>query len=96
MVILASFQANVWLALGAAVTLVVGAAYTLWLVKRVVFGEVANHHVASLKDISRREGLVLASYAMAVLLMGLWPKPVTDLTNAAVAHVVQQLGASKL
>jgi NADH-quinone oxidoreductase subunit M len=96
MVILASFQSSVWLALGAAVTLVVGAAYTLWLVKRVVFGEVTNHHVASLKDIDKREGLVLASYALAVLLLGLWPKPVTDLTNAAVAQVVQQLSASKL
>src|SRR5687768_11324158 len=67
MVLLASFQANPWLAIAAGLTLVIGAAYTLWLVKRVLFGEVANDHVAQLKDIDAREAIVLGSFAVAVL-----------------------------
>jgi NADH-quinone oxidoreductase subunit M len=91
MVIVASFQANIWYALGAGVTLVLGAAYTLWLVKRVVFGEVANPQVAQLKDIGPREAWVLGGYAAAVLLLGVWPKPLTDLMEAPIAALVQQL-----
>jgi NADH-quinone oxidoreductase subunit M len=95
MVILASFQANVWYALGAGVTLVVGAAYTLWLVKRVVFGEVANAHVAALRDIDAREALVLGMFAAAVLLVGVWPQPLTALMDASLADLAQQIVARK-
>ncbi len=96
MVILASFQANPWLALGAGVTLVVGAAYTLWLVKRVIFGAVANDHVAQLKDIDAREALVLVGFAVAVLALGIWPAPLVELMDASIAQLVQQLLASKV
>ncbi len=96
MVILASFQANPWLALGAGVTLVVGAAYTLWLVKRVIFGAVANDHVAQLKDIDARETLVLVGFAVAVLALGIWPAPLVELMDASIAQLVQQLLASKV
>jgi NADH-quinone oxidoreductase subunit M len=91
MVIVASFQANIWYALGAGLTLVLGAAYTLWLVKRVVFGEVANRNVAQLKDLGAREAWVLGGYAAAVLALGVWPKPLTDLMEAPIAALVQQL-----
>ena len=96
MVILASFQANPWYALGAAVTLVVGAAYTLWLVKRVAFGEVANQNVAQLTDINAREALVLGGFAVAVLVVGIWPAPLVKLMDAPIANLVQQLVVSKL
>jgi NADH-quinone oxidoreductase subunit M len=95
MVILAAFQANPWLAIGAAVTLIVGAAYTLWLVKRVIYGEVANHHVAQLKDIDAREALVLGAFAAAVLLVGLWPQPLLELMDAPLSQLVQQILQSK-
>jgi NADH-quinone oxidoreductase subunit M len=96
MVILASFQANPWFALGAAMTLVVGAAYTLWLVKRVAFGEVANQNVAQLTDINKREALVLGGFAAAVLLVGIWPAPLVKLMDAPIAQLVNQLVVSKL
>ncbi len=95
MVILASFQAQPWLAVGAGVTLVVGAAYTLWLVKRVVFGEVANAHVAELTDIDAREALVLGAFAVAVLAVGLWPAPLVELMDASIEQLVRQLLVSK-
>jgi NADH-quinone oxidoreductase subunit M len=96
LVILASFKANFWYAFLAGTTLILGAAYTLWLVKRVVFGEVANHHVAELKDINSREFIILGALAVAVLLVGLWPAPLTDVMQATVQHLVQQIAASKL
>jgi NADH-quinone oxidoreductase subunit M len=96
MVILASFQKNPLLAFGAAFTLIIGAAYTLWLVKRVVWGEVGNSHVAELKDINRREGFVLGAFAVGVLLLGLWPKPLTDLMQPAIAQLAKQIESSKL
>jgi len=93
LVILASFKANFWYAALAATTLVLGAAYTLWMVKRVLYGEVANERVAALQDIGRREFLVLGILAAAVLLLGLWPAPLIDtmaVTLQALAdHVVQ-------
>jgi NADH-quinone oxidoreductase subunit M len=95
MVILAAFQAQPWLAIGAGVTLVVGAAYTLWLVKRVVFGAVANDDVAKLKDINLREAVVLGAFALAVLALGIWPAPLVELMDASIAQLVQQLLASK-
>jgi NADH-quinone oxidoreductase subunit M len=96
LVILASFKADFWYALLAAVTLILGAAYTLWLVKRVIWGEVANEGVASLKDLNVREFLVLTVLALAVLLLGLWPAPLLDLMRPTVEHLVQQIVVSKL
>jgi len=96
LVILAAFKANVWYALLAATTLVLGAAYTLWLVKRVIFGEVANAKVAALKDIGGREFLVLGLLAAAVLLVGLWPAPLLDVMRATTQHLAQTLLVSKI
>ncbi|MGB6307347.1 MAG: NADH-quinone oxidoreductase subunit M [Steroidobacteraceae bacterium] len=96
MVILASFKANVWYAFLAATILVLGAAYTLWLVKRVIYGEIANDHVAALKDLNGREFLVLGALAVAVLLVGLWPAPLLDVMRASTAHLAQQLLVSKI
>jgi NADH-quinone oxidoreductase subunit M len=96
LVLLASFRANVWYAMLAGTTLVLGAAYTLWLVKRVIFGEVANDKVAELKDINGREFLVLGALAVAVLLFGLWPAPLLDVMRATTQHLAQQLLVSKI
>jgi NADH-quinone oxidoreductase subunit M len=96
MVILASFQQHPLIAFTAAITLVVGAAYTLWLVKRVMFGEVANAHVAELEDINGREWLVLGVFAAGVLLIGVWPKPLTDLMEPSIAQLAGLLANSKL
>ncbi len=96
LVILASFKADVWYAVLAAVTLVLGAAYTLWLVKRVIFGAVANPQVAALEDLNGREFLVLGVLAAAVLLVGIWPAPLLDAMRATTQHLTQQLLVSKL
>jgi NADH-quinone oxidoreductase subunit M len=96
LVVLASFRANFWYAFTAATTLVLGAAYTLWLVKRVVFGEVANDGVASLKDVNGREALVLGALALAVLALGVWPKPLTDVLEPTLRHLLQLMSVSKL
>jgi len=96
MVVLAAFQAEPWIAIVAATTLVLGAAYTLWMVKRVMFGEVANRHVAELKDIDAREAWVLGLFAAGVLAIGVYPKPLTDLMDASVVQLVGQLSATKL
>lgn len=96
LVILAAFKANAWYAFFAASTLVLGAAYTLWLVKRVLFGEVANKQVDALKDIGAREFLVLGVLAAAVLLLGLWPAPLLDVIRATTHHLAQQMLISKI
>jgi NADH-quinone oxidoreductase subunit M len=96
LVILSSFKANFWYAFLAATTLVLGAAYTLWLVKRVIFGPVANEGVASLKDLNGRELIVLAMLAVAVLLLGVWPAPLLDIMQASIHHLVDQAVATKL
>jgi NADH-quinone oxidoreductase subunit M len=96
LVIIASFKANFWYAFTAATTLVLGAAYTLWLVKRVVFGEVANDGVASLKDLNGREFLVLGVLAVGVLALGLWPKPLTDVMEPTLQQVLRLMSVSKL
>jgi NADH-quinone oxidoreductase subunit M len=96
LVILASFKANFWYAFVAATTLILGAAYTLWLVKRVVWGEIANDGVASLKDVNRREFAVLGVLAVAVLLLGLWPAPLLEVMRSTIEQLVQQLLVSKL
>jgi len=96
LVILASFKANVWYAFLAGTTLVLGAAYTLWLVKRVIFGAVANERVAALKDLNGREFLVLGVLAAAVLIVGVWPAPLLDMMRGATLHLAQQLLVSKI
>jgi NADH-quinone oxidoreductase subunit M len=95
-VILGAFKVNVWYALAAGTTLVFGAAYTLWMYKRVIFGEAKNPNVATLSDIDFREGLVLGALALAVLVMGLWPKPFLNVMHASVEHLLTQVSASKL
>ena len=96
MVIIASFKANFWFAFLAATTLVLGAAYTLWMVKRVVYGEVANDNVAQLQDLNAREFFVLAVLAISVLLVGLWPAPLVDMMNTTIEQLMQQISQSKL
>jgi NADH-quinone oxidoreductase subunit M len=96
MVILASFQQSPLVAFGAATTLVFGAAYSLWLMKRVVFGKVANEHVAELQDMNMREVVVLGIFAIGVLVIGIYPKPLTDLMGSSVNGLVSQMAVSKL
>jgi NADH-quinone oxidoreductase subunit M len=96
LVILSAFRASFWYAFLAATTLVLGAAYTLWLVKRVVFGPVGNHHVAQLKDVNGREFLVLGLLAVAVLALGLWPAPLLDVMRPTIEQLVQQMMVTKL
>jgi len=96
LVILASFRAGVWYAFLAGTTLVLGAAYTLWLVKRVIYGPVANDHVAALTDLNGREFLVLGVLATAVLVVGLWPAPLLNVMEASTHHLVTQLLTSKI
>ena len=96
LVILASFKANFWFAFLAATTLILGAAYTLWMVKRVIFGAVANEGVASLKDLNGREALVLGVLAVAVLALGLYPRPLTDVMEPTLRHLAQLMSVSKL
>jgi NADH-quinone oxidoreductase subunit M len=95
-VILGSFQASFWLAFTAATTLVLGAAYTLWMVKRVVFGEVANAGVAALQDIGGRELFMLAVLAIAVLALGVWPAPLVEAMEQSLGHLLLQVTQSKL
>ncbi|MEO5700233.1 MAG: NADH-quinone oxidoreductase subunit M [Casimicrobiaceae bacterium] len=96
LVILAAVKTNFWLGFLAATTLIVGAAYTLWMYKRVIFGAVANANVAALKDIGSREFWLLASLAALVLWMGLWPKPFVDVLHTSVADLLAQVAKSKL
>ena len=96
MVILASFQRSPLIALGAAVTLILAAAFSLWLVKRIVFGAVGNDRVRTMSDIDLREALVLGAFAIGVLIVGIYPKPLTDLMAPAVAQLNVDMAASKL
>ncbi len=96
MVILSSFKTSFWIAFLAATTLILGAAYSLWMYKRVIYGAVANEAVAKLEDIGARETVVLASLAVAVLLLGVWPAPLLDVMGATVEHLLQQMATTKL
>ena len=96
MVILGAMKVNLWLAAVAATTLVWGAAYTLWMYKRVIFGAVANEHVAALQDLNRREFLVLGLLAAAVLFMGVYPLPFTEVMHASVSELLRHVAVSKL
>ena len=96
MVILAAVQFNFWIGLAAASALIFGAAYTLWMIKRVYLGPVVNDEVRQLSDINAREFLMLSMLAVAVMVMGLYPKPFTDVMNASVEQLIQQASVSKL
>ncbi|WP_225784970.1 NADH-quinone oxidoreductase subunit M [Xenophilus sp. Marseille-Q4582] len=96
MVILGAVKANFWIGLAAATALIFGAAYTLWMYKRVYLGPVGNKHVEELTDINGREFLMLALLAVAVLFMGLFPKPFTDVMDTSVAELLRHVAASKL
>jgi NADH-quinone oxidoreductase subunit M len=96
MVILGAVKVNFWIAALAASTMVWGAAYTLWMVKRVYFGAVANKHVRELKDVNLREFAMLGALAIAVLAMGLYPKPFTDVMHASVAELLRHVAATKI
>jgi len=95
MVILAAFQDNFWIAALAAFTLIIGAAYTLWLVKRVIFGKIGNAKVAKMEDLNLREWIVLGSFAAGVLAVGIYPKPLVTLMDGAVHQIVQSLLLAK-
>jgi len=96
MVIMGAVKVNFWYAALAATTLIFGAAYTLWMYKRVIFGAVGNHHVAELKDINLREFLVLGLLAVAVLVMGLWPNPFAEVLHVPVNDLLNHVVQSKL
>jgi NADH-quinone oxidoreductase subunit M len=95
-VILGAVQYNFWIGLLAATALILGAAYSLWMYKRVIFGDIANDHVRELADINTREFIMLALLAAAVLWMGVYPKPFTDLMHASVADLLAHVARSKL
>jgi NADH-quinone oxidoreductase subunit M len=95
-VILGTFHADPWLAFLAATTLILGAAYTLWMIKRVVFGEVANSHVAALTDVGAREFWMLMLLAIAVLAVGIWPAPLVDAMDASIGQLLNHVGQPKL
>jgi len=96
LVILAAVQAKFWLGFAAAITMILGAAYTLWMYKRVIFGDIGNAHVAELQDLNRREFWLLALVALAVLAMGVWPRPFIDVMHTSVADLLAHVAKSKL
>jgi len=96
MVIMGAMKASFWVAFAAATTLIFGAAYTLWMYKRVIFGAVANDHVAKLQDLNGRETLVLGLLAFAVLAMGIWPLPFTEVMHASVNELLRHVALPKL
>jgi NADH-quinone oxidoreductase subunit M len=96
LVILAAFKANFWIAFAAATILIFGAAYTLWMVKRVIYGAVTNDNVAKLTDINKRETLVLTALAIVVLLFGIWPAPLLDVMHITVQHLVEHILQTKV
>ncbi|MEZ5475145.1 MAG: NADH-quinone oxidoreductase subunit M [Steroidobacteraceae bacterium] len=96
LVILASFKANFWYALLTATTLILGAAYSLWLVKRVIFGPVANKNVASMQELNGREFIVLGMLAIAVLAIGIWPAPLLEVMQVSVRNLVEHIIVSKV
>jgi NADH-quinone oxidoreductase subunit M len=96
MVILGAVKFNFWIGLLAATALILGAAYSLWLVKRVVFGVVGNAQVAKLQDLSTREFFMLGLMAIAVIAMGVYPAPFTDAMQTSVADLLKHVSVSKL
>ena len=96
MVILAAVKFNFWVGLACATTLITGAAYTLWMYKRVIFGDIANDAVRELKEANRRELAILAAFAALVMLAGLWPLPFTDVLQASAENLLQHVEKGKL
>jgi NADH-quinone oxidoreductase subunit M len=96
MVILAAVEFNFWIAFIAATTLILGAAYSLWMIKRVVFGRIVHESVGSLTDVGAREFWMLFAMAVLVIAMGVYPKPFTDVTDASVERLLQHVSVSKL
>jgi NADH-quinone oxidoreductase subunit M len=96
MVIMGAMQANFWYAFAAASTLIFGAAYTLWMYKRVIFGAVANHHVSELTDLTTREKIIFAVLALFVLGMGLYPLPLAEIMHVSVRDLLVHVGNSKI
>jgi NADH-quinone oxidoreductase subunit M len=96
MVILGAVKYNFWIGFAAASALIFGAAYTLWMIKRVYLGPVTNDDVKELSDINNREFLMLALLAIAVLYMGVFPKPFTDVMDTSVADLLKHVALSKL
>jgi NADH-quinone oxidoreductase subunit M len=96
LVILAAVKVNFWIAFLAALSLILGAAYTLWMYKRVIYGAVANARVAALEDLNRREFWLLGTLAAAVLVMGVWPRPFVDVMHASVTDLLAHVARSKL
>jgi NADH-quinone oxidoreductase subunit M len=96
MVILGAVKFNFWIGLLAATALIFGAAYSLWLVKRVVFGEIGNKHVAELTDLNAREFFMLSVLAIAVIAMGVYPAPFTDVMQISVDDLLKHVAISKL
>jgi len=96
LVIIAAFKASFWYSFLAAVTLILGATYTLWLIKRVVYGPIGNDRVAALQDLNGREFVVLAALAIAVLLVGIWPAPLLKIMQPTIHHLVDQAVATKI
>lgn len=96
MVILGAVKFNFWIGLLAATALILGASYSLWLAKRVIFGAVANHHVAELIDLDKREFFILGLLAIAVLAMGLYPAPVMDMMQTSVTDLLKHVSVTKI
>ncbi len=96
MVIIAAFKADFWIAFLAATTLILGAAYTLWMVKRVFYGEIKNDNVKALQDINSRELVIMSILAVAVLALGLYPAPLVDVMHVSVENLLQHVAESKL
>ncbi len=96
LVILSAFKASFWFAFFAATTLILGAAYTLWMYKRVIFGEVTNTAVSTLQDITTREYIILLALAVPVLMLGVWPAPLLDMMHSSIAQLVEQISHPKL
>ena len=96
MVVMGAIKVNFWYAFLAGTTLIFGAAYTLWMVKRVLYGEVANEHVAALKDVGRRELVFLVLLAVCVLALGVYPKPLADVMNPTIQQLLAHIAESKL
>jgi NADH-quinone oxidoreductase subunit M len=96
MVIIASFKANVWYGILAALTLIIGAAYTLWMVKRVFFGAVTNENVEKLEDLNKREFAIMATLAIAVIALGVFPSPLMEVMHTSVENLLVQATTSKL
>ena len=96
LVIMGSFQANAWFAIIAALTLIFGAAYTLWMVKRVIYGKVESEAVASLQDVNGREIIFLSLLAAMVLVVGIWPNPILEVMHVTIDNLLQQTSVSKI